>query len=103
MIESKVYQEDLTYVANLEIFNKLKDKSVMVTGSCGLIGSFLVDAIMMRNKLYNDNITVIAEVEVDIKIELALLQQTLTQNLKFPTLVLHVTDITIFKAVPTIC
>ena len=60
MIESKTYQEDLTYVANLDIFNKLKNKSIMITGACGLIGSFLVDAIMMHNKLSKDNITVIA-------------------------------------------
>ena len=60
MIESKTYQNDLTYVANLPIYEKLHDKSLMITGACGLIGSFLVDAIMMRNKLFNDNITVIA-------------------------------------------
>ena len=60
MIESETYLEDLTYVATLPIFDKLKNKSVMITGACGLIGSFLVDAIMIHNKLYNDNITVIA-------------------------------------------
>lgn len=60
MIESKTYREDLSYVANLDIFDKLKNKSIMITGACGLIGSFLVDAIMMHNKLYNDNVTVIA-------------------------------------------
>ena len=60
MINSDTYQKDLTYVANLDIYNKLKNKSLMITGACGLIGSFLVDVIMMRNKLYNDNITVIA-------------------------------------------
>ena len=60
MIESETYLEDLTYVATLPIFDKLKNKNVMITGACGLIGSFLVDAIMIHNKLYNDNITVIA-------------------------------------------
>lgn len=60
MIESVTYQKDLTYVANLPIYDKLKNQSIMITGACGLIGSFLTDAIMMRNKLFNDNITVIA-------------------------------------------
>lgn len=60
MIESKTYKNDLVYVANLDVFEKLKNKSIMITGACGLIGSFLVDAIMMHNELYNDNITVIA-------------------------------------------
>lgn len=60
MIESKTYQEDLTYVAKLDIFDKLKNKNIMITGACGLIGSFLVDVIMKHNELFNDNITVIA-------------------------------------------
>ena len=60
MIESKTYQEDLSYVANLPVFDKLKNKSIMITGACGLIGSYLVDAIMTHNKLFNDNITIIA-------------------------------------------
>lgn len=60
MIDSKTYQEDLKYVASLPVFDKLKNKSIMITGACGLIGSFLTDALMMHNKLYSDNITVIA-------------------------------------------
>lgn len=60
MMDSKTYQEDLSYVAKLPIFDKLKNKSIMITGACGLIGSFLTDAIMMHNKLTRDNITVIA-------------------------------------------
>ena len=60
MIESKTYLEDLAYVATLPVFDKLKDKSIMITGACGLIGSFLVDVIMTHNELYKDNITVIA-------------------------------------------
>ena len=60
MIESATYQNDLAYVANLPIYDKLKNKSIMITGSCGLIGSFLVDVIMMHNSISGDNITVIA-------------------------------------------
>ena len=60
MINSNTYKEDLAYVATLPIFDKLKDKSIMITGACGLIGSFIVDVIMIHNELYNDNITVIA-------------------------------------------
>ena len=60
MIESNTYKEDLAYVATLPVFDKLKNKSIMITGACGLIGSFLVDAIMIHNELYGDNITVIA-------------------------------------------
>ena len=59
-MNSKTYLNDLTKIANLEIYEKLKDKSIMITGACGLIGSFLVDVLMQRNSLYHDNITVIA-------------------------------------------
>lgn len=60
MIESITYQSDLDYVASLPIYDKLKNKKIIITGACGLIGSFLVDVLMLRNKKYNDNITVIA-------------------------------------------
>ena len=60
MIESTTYQSDLDYVASLPIYDKLKNKKIIITGACGLIGSFLVDVLMLRNKKYNDNITVIA-------------------------------------------
>lgn len=62
MIEnSKTYLEDVLCIAGSDIpFNKLKNKSVMITGACGLIGSFIVDVLMIRNNTYHDNITVIA-------------------------------------------
>ena len=60
MINSNTYQDDLEYVANLPIYDKLKNKSILITGACGLIGSFLVDVIMKHNNLSNDNIIVIA-------------------------------------------
>ena len=47
MINSNTYKEDLTYVATLPIFDKLKNKSIMITGACGLIGSFIVDVIII--------------------------------------------------------
>ena len=46
MINSNTYQDDLEYVANLPIYDKLKNKSILITGACGLIGSFLVDVIL---------------------------------------------------------
>ena len=59
-MNSKTYLNDLTKIASLPIYDKLKNKSIMITGACGLIGSFLVDVLMQRNSLYHDNITVIA-------------------------------------------
>lgn len=59
--DSKTYLKEVEIIANQNIpFEKLKDKSVMITGACGLIGSFLLDVLMFRNDKFNDNITVIA-------------------------------------------
>ncbi len=58
--KSKTYLEDVLFVADDKVLEKLANKSVMITGACGLIGSFLVDVLMERNKKYNSNITVIA-------------------------------------------
>lgn len=59
---SETYNREVELIANISNlpFNKLANKSIMITGACGLIGSFIVDVIMMRNSKYNDNITVIA-------------------------------------------
>ena len=47
MIDNLIYKEDIEYVANLELpWEKLKNKSVLITGASGLIGSFLIDVLM---------------------------------------------------------
>ena len=60
ILESKTYQEDVLLVARDKILSKLKNKTIMITGACGLIGSFLVDVLMQKNILEKSNITVIA-------------------------------------------
>lgn len=48
--ENPQYQEDVKYVANLDLpWDKLKNKSIMISGATGLIGSMLIDVIMMKN------------------------------------------------------
>ena len=59
-MNSKTYWDDVRVVANLPIYDTLNNKSIMITGACGLIGSFLVDVLMYRNKELKNNITVIA-------------------------------------------
>lgn len=54
MMNNKLYQEDVKYTANLNLpWEKLQGKSIMITGASGLLGSYLVDVIMYRNKNYN--------------------------------------------------
>ena len=48
--ESSLYLEDVDYVASLNLpWEKLNNKSIMVSGATGLIGSMLIDVIMRKN------------------------------------------------------
>lgn len=48
--ENELYKEDICDVANLELpWNQLQNKSILISGATGLIGSFLIDVIMKRN------------------------------------------------------
>lgn len=50
IFENKLFQEDVIYVAGLELpWEKLHNRSVLISGASGLIGSFLVDVLMHRN------------------------------------------------------
>lgn len=50
LAEQPLYREDVADVANLELpWEKLQDKSLLISGASGLIGKFLVDVIMERN------------------------------------------------------
>lgn len=43
VFENSLYQEDIRYVANLSLpWNDLKNKSIMISGATGLVGSFLI-------------------------------------------------------------
>lgn len=50
LYENELYKEDLDYVAGLELpWDKLKNKSILISGATGLVGSFLVDVLMHKN------------------------------------------------------
>ncbi|MBC5689806.1 NAD-dependent epimerase/dehydratase family protein [Mediterraneibacter sp. NSJ-55] len=49
--EDKLYLEDLTFICKLKIpWEKLRNQSMLISGAAGMIGSFLIDAIMTKNK-----------------------------------------------------
>lgn len=65
--ESRSFAEQLIYEDAKQIagsrsvdWQKLKGQSILVTGSTGLIGSILVKALLCRNEIYQDDITVFA-------------------------------------------
>lgn len=54
LYDNSLYLEDVNYVADLKLpWGKLNNKSIMISGATGLIGSMLVDVIMRKN---NDNL-----------------------------------------------
>jgi nucleoside-diphosphate-sugar epimerase len=58
-IKNELYKEDIVSIASSAFnWNKLKNKSILITGATGLIGTFLVDLLMYRNNKYNDGITI---------------------------------------------
>lgn len=56
---NKDYLEDIEYVEKLNFpWEKLKDKSIMISGATGMIGSFLVDVIAQKNNKEKLNCTI---------------------------------------------
>lgn len=50
LIQNPLYTEDLRKVASLDLpWEQLKDRSVLISGATGMIGSFLVDLLMHLN------------------------------------------------------
>lgn len=48
---NKEYIEDIRYIANLDLpWEKLKNKSILISGATGLVGSCFIDVIMKHNE-----------------------------------------------------
>lgn len=48
--ENKEYIEDINYISGLDLpWEKFQNKSILISGATGLVGSCFVDAIMRRN------------------------------------------------------
>ena len=61
LTDNELYMEDIKYVADLHLpWEKLYNAEILISGSTGLIGSFLVDLIMYRNWAYAMNCKIFA-------------------------------------------
>lgn len=61
LLENPLYMEDVKLVAELPLpWERLQDSSVTISGATGLIGSFLTDVIMYRNRTQDMNCKVLA-------------------------------------------
>jgi nucleoside-diphosphate-sugar epimerase len=59
--KNTLYKKDIIAAASYNIdWNRLKNKKILITGASGLIGTFMIDVLMYRNNVYNDNITIYA-------------------------------------------
>ncbi len=51
LYDSKLYNEDLGFLAGLDLpWDKLKDSRLLLSGSTGMFGSLLIDALMTKNE-----------------------------------------------------
>lgn len=61
VIYDNILQEDIEILAKkIHEFNCFKSKSVLITGSTGLLGSQMVKAFLCCNRLFDENINIIA-------------------------------------------
>jgi len=69
LIHEYIYN-DILSVVNADLpWQKLKDKTILLTGAGGFIGYYLTMAMLIRNDLYGDNIKVLALVRNQQKTE----------------------------------
>lgn len=51
LLDNELYFEDVKKVSNIDFqWKKLKNKNIIISGASGLIGSFLIDVLMYKNK-----------------------------------------------------
>lgn len=51
LIDNDLYKEDLKYIGELNLpWEKLQNKSILISGATGMIGSLLIDAIQYKNR-----------------------------------------------------
>ena len=61
MISKPLYLEDVKKVASLEVeWQKICGKHFVISGASGMIGSFLIDVLMHKNRAENANISITA-------------------------------------------
>lgn len=61
LYKSHLYIKDLEdTVRRIECINILKNKTVLVAGATGLIGSYIIDVLLTANRMFGENITVFA-------------------------------------------
>lgn len=84
LYDNTLYQEDLEYVRKLNLpWDKLRDKSVLLSGATGMIGSFFVDVLLNMNEKDKLNCTIYALGRNEQKAKARFSKYTESKNLIF--------------------
>lgn len=82
--KDKYLQEDLEFIANSNIsLDEMYNKTILVTGATGLIGSQIVKSLVCINRIKNANIKIIALVRDKKKVNIVFEEIKDNKNLKF--------------------
>lgn len=61
ILENKQYQEEIRSQASLPLpWERLKDRSILISGATGMIGSYLIDILMYKNRSHSLNCKIYA-------------------------------------------
>lgn len=70
MIDDRILMDDLRILSNSKIpLKELSNKSILITGSTGMIGSQIVKALLYFNKHNDTNITIYAHTRTEEKVK----------------------------------
>lgn len=83
MIYSKIVNEDaeeiIEYCTPDLLLNKLKDKTVLITGASGMVGSYFIYTLIKLNEMYNANIQIKALIRDEKKLDNYIKENPLVQ------------------------
>ena len=82
-IDNLIQQEDLEIIAKTDIIEQFRDKTILVTGATGLIGSEAVLACLCANRLKNLNIKIVALARNEEKVKNSFKNVIENKNLEF--------------------
>lgn len=78
------FREEISICAQYDIeWEKIDNKTIMITGATGLIGKYLIEVLMKRNSIFNLNTKVIAVGRSREKFEKRLYDESYGDNLVF--------------------
>lgn len=79
---NEIIKEDVMKIIEDNEMEKLKNKTVLITGASGMIGSYFINTLIVLNEKYNMNIKIIALVRNENKLEKYIKENKMVKVLK---------------------